>query len=178
MKTIHTRNKAKTLIKKLYKAVLKDDNQFHFFYEPELIIRVRNKNVEKVTKYLEKQGVKFEVYDYPYPRGCAEEDGYCFESSKFVRDNLEMFKKIYHFHSVANLTLSEKKYKDYLGRIMHTACNVGGLGYCEEGIFLISQGIAAYLMPYSLEIKQNREWLIELIEESLSTARSASKKAK
>ncbi len=61
--------KLKELIAELYQVALKDDPQFHFFYEPEIIIRISKADVlEKVKLYLEAKGFGFVVYDYPLPQ--------------------------------------------------------------------------------------------------------------
>lgn len=96
MKTIHIKTKNKSIIKKLYRDILNKDSEFHFFYEPELIIRTNK--VRKVRKWLHKNKIKHRVYDYPMP--VHTEGNYCYECEPFTRNNIDFFKQIYHFSSM------------------------------------------------------------------------------
>ena len=59
MKTIHIETKNKGLIKKLW-PLLEKDGKFHFFYEPELVIRISKKKVLRAVKnYLEKNSFEY-----------------------------------------------------------------------------------------------------------------------
>ena len=74
MKTIHIETKNKGLIKKLW-PLLEKDGKFHFFYEPELVIRISKKKVLRAVKnYLEKNS--FEYREYAYPGKGKKEGGY------------------------------------------------------------------------------------------------------
>ena len=84
IKTIHIKNfvtllpnnaiytsdvsKLKDLIKELYQHTLKDDPNFHFFFEPELIIRITTTEcLTKVKELLQNRSIEFEEYEYPFP---------------------------------------------------------------------------------------------------------------
>src|SRR3990167_8097404 len=99
IKTIHTKiegPRAQRLIKELYKKVLHGDDIFHFFYEPELIIRTTLFN--QVSAILNSKRVKYEIYKYPVDLG--KKGNYCFECDELKLKNLELFKRIYHQHAV------------------------------------------------------------------------------
>lgn len=148
IKTIHLKNvellpgnaiyesevpKLKSLMKELYDLFLKDDTKFHFFFEPELIIRITNSEcLEKVKKFLQEKEIKFEEYDYPFPP-----DGNFGEAKEGnVAKNLELFLTIFHANSVAALTMSEEDHFKYLERLVHTAFNPKFFTPSQEGAWL------------------------------------------
>lgn len=149
MKTVHVKNfvnliqnnviltsdvpKLKNLIKETYENCLKDDPKFHFFYEPEIIIRIDSQEcLDKTKSYLASKNIQFEEYDYPFPpAGKFGED-----PSGIVAKNLELFLTIFHANSVAALTMSEQDHFQYLERLVHTAFNTKFYPHEQEGGWL------------------------------------------
>jgi hypothetical protein len=65
IKTIHIENddipNLLTLVRELYDHTLKDDPQFHFFFEPALIIRITTEDsLTKVKEFLQAKNIEFE----------------------------------------------------------------------------------------------------------------------
>ena len=55
------------LIKEIGK-LMKYSDFWHFFYEPELIVRVEIKKVRQIKEFLKSKKLSFKVYDYPFPK--------------------------------------------------------------------------------------------------------------
>lgn len=142
MKTIHLQKlSAKErvqLIKKLYKKILKNDDKFHFFYEPNLVIRATEDSIVKIKELLSELGYKFDVYEYPTDK--KKKGFFCFECEDYVLNNLEYFIQLYHLHSVLFFKLNKQEYYNYIGRTMHTACNIGGYSYLDEAEMSMERG--------------------------------------
>ena len=148
LKTIHTKikqPKAKKLLKLLYEQVLRRDGEFHFFYEPELIIRTSL--YKEIIQILETKKIKYEVYKYPVDLG--KKGNYCFECDKFKLKNIEIFKKIYHQSAVLALIWKKGDYREYIATVEHTACNMGGLSYLDEARRHLEGGLFRYQLSYS-----------------------------
>jgi len=145
------------LIQELYQAVLVNDPLFHFFYEPELIIRISSSDVlQALSAYLTKRGIKHAVYSYPTPApvsdkaACERElaevkrlgvgfgdpqvrQRYGEEPGGIVIRNLGLFLPVFHTHAVAALTLSSRDHHQYLERCIHTAFNMAHVSRTDEG---------------------------------------------
>lgn len=148
IKTIHIKNvqllpnneiyttdvpKLKSLIKEIYDYVLKDDSMFHFFFEPEIIIRITEKDsLVKVKSFLKERNIDFEEYDYPFP----PEGKFGEEKNGIVVNNLKLFLTIFHVNSVAALTMNEEDHFKYLERLVHTAFNPKFYPHKQEGEWL------------------------------------------
>ena len=151
MKTIHIqylkRSKNKKLIKELYKQFLFKDELFHFFYEPELIIRVSNKKIlENIEKYLANNLILYKIYDYPKP--VKTEGNYCFECDTWVLKNIKYFIQLYHIHSVLYFKLSKNKYASYIHKVSHTARNIANWSYYEEARDQIMTGLMYHQLAF------------------------------
>ncbi len=151
IKTIHIKNdvpKLYALAKELYDHTLKDDPNFHFFFEPALIIRITSKDcLTKAKSFLQARSIEFEEYDYPHPN--PPEGRFGEERGGIVAKNLELFLSIFHANSVAALTMSEEEYpKEYLERLVHTAFNPRGYSREQEGCWLLQ--LAALKLGYRL----------------------------
>lgn len=151
MKTIHIKNftplleanyintddipKLKELVKELYEYCLKDDPKFHFFFEPEIIIRIHSQGcLSRLKSYLSSKNIEFEEYNYPFPppgKFGEEPDG-------IVARNLELFLAVFHANSVAALTLSEEDHFKYIERLVHTAFNPRFFPHDKEGTWLLN----------------------------------------
>jgi hypothetical protein len=159
MKTIHFFEKRsltiasrRKLIKTLYDKFLCEDSSFHFFYEPELIVRADNKVCEEIKKYMF-QDIRFKCAIYGYPKSIGKQGNYCWECDPVVLKNLDLFREIYHAHSILALTLSKSQYIKYMKRLSHTAANTGGLSYYEEGQFLMIQAMDRFTL-YNLLMRK------------------------
>jgi len=146
MKTIHTKTKSRTLIKKLYREILKDDSLFHFFYEPELVIRVSENHLLALKKYLKDKNINFIEYDYPKEKG--KKGNLCFECEDLVLNNLDLFLQLYHCHSLAVLSFKKEELNDYFGRVIHTLFNIARKSYQTEGLELIAMGVGRIIELY------------------------------
>lgn len=143
MKTIHITEELKidaqnTLLKELFKKILKNDNEFHFFHEPELVIRVEDKTVDFISEFLVDKRLEFKTYDYPIGKG--KKGNFCYECDQYVLDNIELFKQIYHASSVLFFKLSKEDQWNYLSRIQHTASNTFGKNYLDEAAMYTKMG--------------------------------------
>ena len=114
----------------LYKYILKYDDSFHFFFEPQLIIRTSY--VREVKKTLKNLGIKYKVYDYPYPKkGFGESKQW-----KKIQRNLE---KIYHLQAVSVLTSNKRETKFIANRLGHCYLNMRGFEFYTESKFYLGQ---------------------------------------
>jgi hypothetical protein len=144
MKTLHIIDKEKTsqndkanLLKLLYEKFLLKDPQFHFFYEPEIIIRMSMDDLLKETSnFLIAQNYKIEIYDYPSPS--KNDHQYCYgeHPDGIVIKNLDLFLPLFHAHSVAALRLSHEDHFSYMERSIHTLFNPAAYSRVDEGVHL------------------------------------------
>jgi len=133
MNTIHVKSKEPELIVDLFNLFLKDDPYFHFFYEPEIVIRVSVDGIKnQIIDYLDKNNISYEEYEYPSP----PQGKYGETEGGVVANNLNLFIPVFHSNSVAALTFKDSDFKKYLERITHTASNSRGLNHIQEGILL------------------------------------------
>jgi hypothetical protein len=77
IKTIHIRNgnilKAKALAKELFDYTLKDDPDFHYLFEPDLVLRITTEPcLTKAKSLLQTKNIAFKEYDYPFPTKAGE----------------------------------------------------------------------------------------------------------
>lgn len=150
MKTIHIQNyveilpgnliytkdvtKLMVLVRQLYEYTLKDDPDFHFFFEPEIIIRIGSEEcLKSVRKFLSDKGISFREYDYPFP----SDGGFGEARDGIVARNLDIFLKIFHANSVAAITMDGRDHFDYLERLIHTAFNPKFYSLDQEGMTLL-----------------------------------------
>lgn len=102
-------SKMQELVKELYHAALKDDPKWHFFYEPEIIVRISSKEVlQKVEELLTKKGAKFDVYPYPIPDKQKQKQ-YGETEGGIVLAYFDLFVSIFHTHAVAG--------SEFIGRV-------------------------------------------------------------
>ena len=146
MKTVHIKNyvnilpgnavtladveKMKGLLKELYDHTLKEDPLFHFFFEPEIIIRIDSEAcLNKVKDFLSQRNIEFEGYDYPFPPPGKFGE----EQNGIVAKNLNLFLPVLHASSVAAITMNDSDHFQYLERLIHTAFNPKFLSHEVEG---------------------------------------------
>jgi len=115
---------------KLYWKVLRKDPLFHYFPEPDLVIRIsRRICLWMVTRLLRKWQVEYEVYDYPYPDDPSKVDTYSWTGEfgqrfgevpgTIVCKHPDFFLPLFHAHSVAAITLDEYDHWRYMERVIH-----------------------------------------------------------
>lgn len=126
---IHKQEKRMKLVQYLFKKYLLDDDLFHYFFEPEIIIRVSEPKVLKdIETYLTKKKYKYFTYDYP-----AAFDKKAFygasPSDKSIYDHLM---QLYHLHALAALIFNKKELKWYTNRTIHCLFNMRGFDYIDE----------------------------------------------
>lgn len=141
----------KDLIKELYSNFLKDDPLFHFFFEPDLIIRISSNEVlEKIKASLKQKHIEFLVYAYPVPAPNA--DRYCYGENEGgpVMENLDLYLTIFHAHAIAALTLSPDRHEIYMERVNHTMCNMAGYSRHAEAEKLVELAELKAVKPLSL----------------------------
>lgn len=142
----------KDLLFRLYEISLKDDPKFHFFYEPEIIIRFSSVEcLEKAKTYLNERKIHFDVYSYPIPEKIEnqlveekkEDDSeskrerkvhrFGEHNSPIVLKHLDLFVTIFHAHSVAAITMDDSDHFEYMERTIHTMFNPRAYTRNEEG---------------------------------------------
>jgi len=130
------------LLHKLHKAYLWDDPNYHFFFEPDLI--VRTSNWFEISDYLDKRKIDYFLYDYPYSNLCF---GYG-ESRRYrkIQPNLE---KLYHLQAEIILNNKSKKLKLFVANRMHH-CYLNMLGYehYDESRYYLNQAYS--YMPHQI----------------------------
>lgn len=125
--------KLKTLVKELYEHCLRNDPEFHFFFEPEIIIRISKKEyLDQAKSFLQDKNIKFDEYDYPFPPEGKFGEG----KESIVANNLNLFIPLFHANSVAAITMDDKKHFEYLERLIHTAFNPRFYSPQQEGEIL------------------------------------------
>ena len=137
IKTIQINNnvpKLYALAKELYDHTLKDDPEFHFCFEPALIIRIKSKDcLTKAKSLLQSRSIEFEEYDYPNPYPPEGIFGDRYGEDGIVANNPELFLPVFHANSVAALTMSEKDHCKHLERLFHTVFIPKGYSHSKEG---------------------------------------------
>jgi len=100
------------LIKELHRRILKDDPEWHFFYEGKFsIIRCRNKFANRVEKFFE-----YNLIDCKY-------NGTWVDSSYAVREYIDFFKPLFHLYSTLALKLDDKDLFCVSDRVTHCFFN-------------------------------------------------------
>jgi hypothetical protein len=122
------------MILELYNKFLKNDTLLHYFFEPDLIIRVSNNEVrEQIKNYLSSKNISYEVYDYPSPPQAENKKRYGEHEDGVVIQRLyDVYLPLFHLNAVAALTMDEFDKMNYLERSTHTFCNMTGQTRLEE----------------------------------------------
>jgi hypothetical protein len=127
----------KSLMSDLYKRFLINDDHFHFFYEPDIIIRISDEGILKqISDYLASRLINFLVYDYPAPQTNQHHECYGEDENGVVIRNLSLFIPIFHANSVAALSMSQEDHFLYMERVIHTMWNPAAYTRAEEGAYL------------------------------------------
>jgi hypothetical protein len=121
------------LMYKIFIACLIKDSLFHFFYEPDLIIRVfSTENLEKVELYLSENKYDFTTYDYPQPSKRLKEHCYGEKPNGIVMTYLDLFLPIFHINAISALKISEEEHFDYRKSVINSLIRVGDYSLKES----------------------------------------------
>ncbi len=124
-------SKKKLLLKKLFFLFLEEDDSFHFFYEPNLIVRVsEDKILKQITKYLDKRKVKYKIYDYPYPEDKKE-----YGEGKNWDHIFPHLLRLYHLYALMLLQFEGQDIEWFTGRAMHCILNMRGYDWLDEASY-------------------------------------------
>lgn len=105
------------LVKSLYRHALHEDPLFHFFYEPDLIIRTSLLSVrEKIEQWLKDRNYTFIIYDYPTPKPIFGQILY--GENGFVEEHLDLFLEIFHTHSLAAVEMDGDEHGFYMTHVI------------------------------------------------------------
>lgn len=161
IKTIHiyegwSQNKREKFMIELYKKLLCNDPSFHFFYEPEIIIRSRNKRTIGFLKnYLDNRHILYAVYNYPDKNDPPEFYG---DPPKSITVKyLEEFMQVYHAIAVFQLTAKTKEIPEIRAKIMHGCFNMDNKGYEYEAQAYIQRAFNYAKLVGYLQGKEENE---------------------
>lgn len=148
------------LLKTLFSSYLQEDPLFHFFYEPDLIIRISSQQTqEKVAKFLEDSGVDFVFYDYPTPVRISGAHYYGETPDGIVIKNLNRFLPLFHQHAIAALTYSTDQHALYRSRVISILLKTGEYSLKEEVNIL--QTLAFYKLEKPFKMANRLEMVVE-----------------
>ena len=102
---------------------------FHYFLEPQLIIRVNN--TKKITQYLRKRKIKYKIYLYPNKGK--------FRESKRLKSYQTGLIELYSVYSVIALVAKGRRLDLLANRIHHCFLNMLGFEYYDEAKYYLSQ---------------------------------------
>jgi len=131
MKTFETNLYDYKLSIKLMKYLMKKKAlswPFHFFFEPQLIIRTNN----KIGPILKEYHIKYKIYPYPYPK-----KGFG-EAKKWKKYQWGLV-ELYSIYAVLSLYTKGKAKEYILNRTHHTMTNMLGMEYYDESKYYIKQ---------------------------------------
>ena len=123
----------KQLIKKIYNKFLLNDDKFHFFYEPQLIIRLSEEKLKIIKEYLNKKKIEYKIYPYPYPK-----KGKYKESKRYKNINLYL-NRLYNLQALLYFKSSKKQLSFVSNRLHHCFLNICHLDFYEESKYYLSQ---------------------------------------
>src|SRR3990167_5823847 len=116
------------LVRYLFKEFLLEDDLFHYFFEPEIIIRVSEPKVLKdIENYLTKKEYKFFIYDYP----AFDKKGF-YAANSSDKSIYAPLMHLYHLHALAVLLFNKEQMKWYTNRTIHCLYNMRGFDYIDE----------------------------------------------
>lgn len=120
-------------------SLLSKNEYFHFFYEPRLIVRVRNQSVGKITRYLSKRKIAYNTYPYPFAKNVGKWGtgrGYGEDRKSVVYRHRDEFLPIMHLNS--KLAIKRRKRDDIkiIERETHTLFNAFDYDWVDEARIL------------------------------------------
>lgn len=147
MITIHLKGKdvkkSQRRIRQLIKLLPKKA-YYHFLFEPELIIRIHNKDKHYITDFLDKKKWKYETYRYPFSSKVSkwsDHKGYGEDKKSMTYIYRDEFIPLMNLESKLALK-SKKKHKIFIvERYYHTFLNA--LGYDWESEASITNWLLA-----------------------------------
>jgi hypothetical protein len=116
----------KKLIKKIFKQ-LPRNAYFHFLFEPELIIRVKNKERKCIIDYLKRKNIQYRVYSYPFPK-----KGFGESKKSVIYKYQDEFKELFHYGSLLTIKQKNKDKFFIIERHSHTFLNMMGFSWLGE----------------------------------------------
>jgi len=139
MKTIHIlrqpKKKQQELIKELYQKFLYKDKLWHFFLEPDLIIRCTNRKViQDIATYLHWKFVPFDIYDYPHSKNSVNIGGWDYDEApkSITVKYLKHFMQVYHVQCVFYMEIEEKDKPMMRAKLIHSLWNQDFKNYEDE----------------------------------------------
>lgn len=126
-----------SLLRKLYKKGCFKSNDWHFLFEPELIIRLNTKEdaLDRIETILRKEGIGFIKYQYPLidsdPKHRVEKIYGDFGLNRFQLTMLNNSCKAY-------LSLTGREYIRLIERTWHCMHNLAGFNWKDEGLIGMS----------------------------------------
>ncbi len=134
----------KKLLTTLYVKVLKKDNNWHFLFEPNLIIRTTKS--KEVASFLRTRGWKYKIYNYPYTKLGYNEN----KRKKSIQRELEW---LLHFHSLIVIAKKPKEIDYLINRSDHCLLNMLGHDYYSESKYYLDQAQGYLMIDYKAEGK-------------------------
>ena len=125
------------LIRELYAKFLVNDSWFHYFFEPDLIIRISNPRVlADISHYLDQMDITFKTYSYPHPEvNESSTSGRCYgeaEGGPVAERLYDIYLPLFHINALAALTMEADKRLCFMERSNHTFCNMANDTRQEE----------------------------------------------
>jgi hypothetical protein len=167
MKTIEITSKVKSkrkLLKKLYHDFLNRDPNWHYFIEPNLIIRTSK--VKEITGYLKFKKLDYLVYPYPYTHSKKQ-----YGESKRYAYLQDMSEKLYHIQAVFVTTTKSKDSHYFINRFNHCVLNMAGYDFYEESLYYINSAYGYMRHQYHKDRKISTfisailiKWLYKLLD--------------
>jgi hypothetical protein len=128
---------------------------FHFFFEPDLIIRISNNKVlNEIKGFLEQADIDFDIYDYPLPvpnaakRRFGENEG-----GPIIEKLYDVYLPLFHLNAIAALTMNEDEQGVYIERANHTFYNMLGNSRQEEADKLLLLAIRKSEKPLASPVQ-------------------------
>lgn len=145
IRTIHiyekwSQKKRESFVKDLYRKILYKDPSFHFFYEPEIIIRTRNqRTVGYLKRYFDYKHILYAIYKYPDKN--APPTFYGDPAKSITVKYLSEFLQAYHALAVFQMTVKAKDLPEIRAKVIHSLYNMDYRSYEYEGRALNNLGM-------------------------------------
>ena len=134
LKTLHVKSAELNFNKQLVKyfwALLPKGAYFHFFYEPDLIIRTESKYIKKLTPYLKSHKLSYRTYIYPTGRPFGE------SKKGIVMKYFDYYVWLLAFNSAFAMRRKKKEDFQILERYTHTFMNQLGYEWEDETLIYL-----------------------------------------
>lgn len=136
--TIHVKQKDKRknylLVYDIYKKFPKL-MYLHFFYEPDLIMRISTYDKNRISKFLTARKLKFKVYDYPFPKN---KKNFGEGRDSVVYKYFYYFTQLFQLNSTMGIRIKTKDAMPLIERATHTMLNQMGYEWIEEEMILLT----------------------------------------